>query len=74
MEEPLEFKARLLVNVKLLKPETKIVDAEVFEVGSIQTVVASPRNKLHIKGYPSTTLIDQAWEPVFDWEDIEQWK
>lgn len=70
MDGPLEFPVRLKVDVKLL---TQGKTAKVFKAGSIQTVVANERTGLNIKGYPSTVVIDQSWEPVFYWEEVKEW-
>lgn len=60
--EPMRFR------VKLLKVKRTI--QKVFPKNSIQSVVSTPAGVLHITGYPSVTLVDGDWEPIFDREDL----
>jgi hypothetical protein len=60
--EPMMFRVRLL--------RAKHMIQKTFPKHSIQPVISTPGGFLHIEGYPSVTLVDGDWEPIFDREDL----
>jgi len=60
--EPMQFRVRLL--------RAKMMINKTFPKNSIQPVISTTGGFLHIAGYPSVTLVDEDWEPVFDREDL----